>query len=279
MGVPDDHMKGYKMELETNNGLTDLQEDVVDLQDNSDVEGVSTEAEKSQEVAEPEKKVQTPEENSAFKEMRLKLEAMEQEKAQAKRDAQYAKKYPELDISSEDELAELYGDQGIRTYEDLDRYYANLQKAEEMEISPKLLQELEELKAKVSAVEMEKRSLEEAKEMEAVTKEMQEKYGEIFSENEAEIMALAERMQMKNANGIRASVATVIADKLPQYIKAMEEKLAKAKEEGVKEFIEKKKSESPTEGSGVAPGSVGSKPKDSWSTARESALNALRGRT
>lgn len=279
MGVPGDHMKGYKMKLENNNGLTDLQEDVVDLQDNSDVEGVSTEAEKSQEVAEPEKKVQTPEENSAFKEMRLKLEAMEQEKAQAKRDAQYAKKYPELDISSEDELAELYGDQGIRTYEDLDRYYANLQKAEEMEISPKLLQELEELKAKVSAVEMEKRSLEEAKEMEAVTKEMQEKYGEIFSENEAEIMALAERMQMKNANGIRASVATVIADKLPQYIKAMEEKLAKAKEEGVKEFIEKKKSEPPTEGSGVAPGSVGSKPKDSWSTARESALNALRGRT
>lgn len=267
------------MGLETYNGLADLQEDVVDLQDNSDAEDVSTEAETSQEVADPEKKVQTPEENSAFKEMRLKLEAIEAEKHQAKRDAQYAKKYPELDISSEEELAELYGDQGIRTYEDLDRYYANLQKAEEMEISPKLLQELEELKAKVSAVEMEKRSLEEAKEMETITKEMQEKYGEIFSENEAEIMALAERMQMKNANGIRASVATVIADKLPQYIKAMEEKLAKAKEEGVKEFIEKKKSEPPTEGSGVAPGTVGSKPKDSWSTARESALNALRGRT
>lgn len=253
-------------------------EEVVTPPDSNEEE-VSTEAETSQEVADPEKKVQTPEENSAFKEMRLKLEAMEQEKAQAKRDAQYAKKYPELDISSEEELAELYGDQGIRTYEDLDRYYANLQKAEEMEISPKLLQELEELKAKVSAVEMEKRSLEEAKEMESVTKEMQEKYGEIFSENEAEIMALAERMQMKNANGIRASVATVIADKLPQYIKAMEEKLSKAKEEGVKEFIEKKKSEPPTEGSGVAPGTVGSKPKDSWSTARESALNALRGRT
>lgn len=267
------------MELENNNGLSDLQEDVVDLQDNSNVEDVSTEAETSQEVADPEKKVQTPEENSAFKEMRLKLEAMEQEKAQAKRDAQYAKKYPELDISSEEELAELYGDQGIRTYEDLDRYYANLQKAEEMEISPKLLQELEELKAKVSAVEMEKRSLEEAKEMETITKEMQEKYGEIFSENEAEIMALAERMQMKNANGIRASVATVIADKLPQYIKAMEEKLAKAKEEGVKEFIEKKKSEPPTEGSGIAPGSVGTKPKDSWAIARESAMNALKGTT
>ena len=273
----DEYKKGYKMDedLKDVNAST---EEVVTPPDSNE-ESVSTEAETSQEVAEPEKKVQTPEENSAFKEMRLKLEAMEQEKAQAKRDAQYAKKYPELDISSEAELAELYGDQGIRTYEDLDRYYENLQKAEEMEVSPKLLQELEEMKAKLSAIEGEKRSLEESKELETVTKEMQEKYGDIFTENESEIMALAERMNMKNANGIRASVATVIAEKIPEYIKAMEEKLAKAKEEGVKEFIEKKKSEPPTEGSGVAPGQVGSKPKDPWSTARESALNALRGRT
>jgi len=82
------------MELENNNGLTDLQEDVVDLQDNSDVEVVSTEAEKSQEVADPEKKVQTPEENSAFKEMRLKLEAMEAEKASSKARCPICKEVP-----------------------------------------------------------------------------------------------------------------------------------------------------------------------------------------
>lgn len=269
------------MELDNVNDVNASTEEVVTPQESTaDVDVVeSTQAETSQEVAEPEKKVQTPEENSAFKEMRLKLESMEQEKAQAKRDAMYAKKYPDLDITSEEELAMVYGDQGIMTYDDLDRYYATLSKAEEYETSPKLLKEVEEMKAKLDKLEQEKRSIIETQELDLVKKEMQEKYGDIFSENEKEIMALAERMNMKNANGIKASMATVIADKFPQYQKEMADKLAKAKEDAVKEFIEKKKSEAPIEGTGTAPGTVGTKPKDSWATARESALNALRGRT
>ena len=269
------------MELDNVNDVNaSTEESVTPQESTADVDSPEdTQSEPSQEVAEPEKKVQTPEENSAYKEMRLKLEAMEAEKAQAKRDAIYAKKYPDLDITSEDELAALYGEQGIMTYDDLDNYYATLSKAEEYETSPKLLKEVEEMKAKLNMLEQEKRSIIENQELESVKKEMQEKYGDIFTENEKDIMALAERMNMKNASGIKASMATVIADKFPQYQKQMAEQLAKAKEEAIKEFIEKKKSEAPVEGTGTAPGTVGTKPKDSWATARESALNALRGRT
>jgi hypothetical protein len=232
---------------------------------------------KEQEVTEPaRKKEQTPEENSAMREMRLKLEAMEAEKEQARRDAKYAKKYPDIDVSSEEELREMFEDEGITSWEDLDAYYENLEKAEKLEINPQLYQQLQQMQAKIDSLEKEKTDLASAKEFETAKEAMKEEYGDIFTQHEKEITDLAERMGMKNSQGLKASLATVLADKFPSIMKEMNEKLAKAKEEGVNEFVNKKKAEIPIEGSGAVPTNVGSKPKDSWEVARKSAMDALK---
>lgn len=237
--------------------------------------------ESSQEVVEPGKKTQTPEENSAFKEMRLQIEALKAEtenvKLQAKRDATYATKYAELGFKDENELRALYADEGITSYEDLDKYYESLEKAEKLEMSPQAFKELETVKQQLESLTKEKQDLLMAQELEKVKADMVEQYGDIFTQHEAEIMDLAERMGMKNANGIKASMATVIADNFPKLMKEYDEKLAKAKEDGVKEFIEKKKSEIPIEGSGSSPSQVGTKPKDAWATARQGAMSILNG--
>ena len=267
------------------NGIIDPQSQVVD---DSNLEGttdpsetVSSEPEgaKEQEVTDPatDKKVQTPEENKAFREMRLKLEAIEAEKEQAKRDAMYARKYPDLGFSTEAELQALFGDEGIQSYEDLDAYYDGLRKAEEMEVSPKLLKVIEDLTGKVESLSKEKQDLLTKEEVELTKKEMLDTYGDVYTANEAEIESLAERMGMNNAMGIKVATATVVAEKFPQIYKELTAKLDKAKEEGVKEYFEKKKSEVPVEGSGTPPSTVGNSKQDPWKTARASAMEALKG--
>lgn len=265
------------------NDVDASQDQVVDGQESvADTDGSGgSESEVKKEVAVPSKQTQTPEENSAFKEMRLQIEALKAEtenvKLQAKRDAIYATKYAELGFKDEDELRALYADEGITSYEDLDKYYQSLEKAEKLEMSPQAFKELETVKQQLEALTKEKQDLVMAKELEKVKADMTEQYGEMFTQNEEAIMDLAERMGMKNANGIKASMATVIADNFPKLMKEYDEKLAKAKEDGVKEFIEKRKSETPIEGSGSSPSQVGTKPKDAWATARQGAMNILNG--
>lgn len=239
--------------------------------------GEGTQSEPGREVAEPGKKVQTPEENHVMREMRLKMEALEAQTQQAQRDAMYSKKYPDLEFSSEAELKALYGDQGISSYEDLDSYYDNLRKAEELETSPQMLKELNDLKNKVNFLTTENEKLSNVKQVEAIKQELSGQYGEIYKNNENDILTLAEKMGMMNASGIKAATATILADKLPDFIKDFDSKISKAKEEAVKEYVEKKQSEIPTEGSGTPPASVGKTSNDSWKTARQSAIEALRG--
>lgn len=268
------------------NGITDPQGQVVDDPNQGEPNGDptpegGTEGVKEQEVTEPagEKKPQSPEENAAFREMRLKIEAMEHEKAQAQRDALYAKKYPDLGVSTEAELKAMFGEDGIETYEDVDAYYENLRKAEQMEVSPQLLKVIEDLTGKVEALSKEKQDLISSKEVDQFKETMSkdETIGEIYKANESEIISLAEKMGMLNEQGLKAAMAAVLTDKFPTIIKEMNEKLAKAKEEGVKEYFEKKKNEVPIEGTGAPPASVGQNSQDPWKTARQSALEALRG--
>lgn len=266
------------------NGITDPQDQVVDGQiegttDPSETISNETDGAKEQEVTEPvtDKKVQTLEENKAFREMRLKLEAIEAEKEQAQRDAMYARKYPDLGFSTEAELKALFGDEGIQSYDDLDAYYDGLRKAEEMEVSPKLLKVIEDLTGKVESLSKEKQDLITKEEVDISKKEMLDTYGEVYTANEADIIALAERMGMVNAMGIKVATATVVAEKFPQIYKELNEKLTKAKEEGVKEYFERKKGETPVEGSGTPPSTVGNNSQDPWKTARASAMEALKG--
>ncbi len=81
----------------------------------------------SQTVTDPasQKPAQTPEQNAAFAEMRRKSEAAErraQEVEQARqRDINIAKKYgKDYDVYSEADIAEKYGDQGIKTLADME---------------------------------------------------------------------------------------------------------------------------------------------------------------
>lgn len=276
------------MLIEKTNGLTDPQEPIVEAQDDPTTEGQNSDGDdpittdpvegvKGQEVAKPVKKEQSPEDNTAFKEMRLKMEAIEAEKNQAKRDAKYSKKYPDLDFESESDLAELYGDQGIKTYEDLDNWYKIQEEAEQVNVDANFYREFKSLSEEVTSLKSEKEMMESEKKLEPLKQEYAEKYGKAWSENEEEILSLARQIGPISEATLQASVATILSEKLPGLLKEIESMRGSAKDEIIKEYIAKKKNEKPTEGSGTSPVSVGDKPKSSWESARQDAINVMKG--
>lgn len=273
-----------------NNGLADPQEPIVEAQTDPTTEGQNSdgddpittdpvEGEKAQEVANPVKKEQTPEENSAFKEMRMKIETIEAEKNQAKRDAQYSRKYPDLDFDTESDLEELYGEQGIKTYEDLDDWYKIQEEAEKLNVDANFYKEFKSLSDEITTLRSEKEEMEAEKNLEPLKKEYAALYGKAWTENEAEIVELARKIGPISAGTLQASVATILSDKIPTLLKEIEDMKTSTKDEIIKDYIAKKKGEIPTEGSGTAPVSVGDKPKDSWTSARKDAINVLKGIT
>lgn len=274
------------MTMPNDNGIIDPQAQVVDVQDpKADPTPGSTDpidkGRKEQDVADPAKKEQTPEENSAMRAMRLKLEALTAEKEQVKRDAFYAKKYADLDFTNEEEMRALYGDQGINSYEDLEAYFTLQAEAEKANMDVDFYKKFKDMETKLTALEQEKKSLEGEKLLESERARFAEEYGDFYKENEAEILDLAKRMDMVNPQGLQASVATVLSDKLPEILKAMKDNEQKLKDDAIKEFIEKKRGEIPTEGSGATPAVIGSPQsgQDRWKTATQSAMNALKGIT
>lgn len=210
------------------------------------------------------KPVQDKQTNDAFAEMRRGREAAETKAAQVQRDFEYFQKYSGLGITSEAELAQKYGHEGINTWEDVDRYY----EAQEKNIDPELYNRV--IQAETTSKEtMEKLKQYERKEtMQLQEEELSKdtKVGSFFNANKEEIKTVANHFNID----LDTALTMVMRNKYA------EPNLEEIKQNAIKEYIEKVKSgNAPIETSGGNTSSVVSGSK-TFEDARKGAIALLR---
>lgn len=190
----------------------------------------------------------------------------------AEENARFAAVRREAEIKAKDALvAEIYGAQGIKTYEQYQKALAAevaAERAAAMNASPELYAELTETK-RVAQEAFEKLSAYEQKEqMEKQAAELaaDPRLGKFFKTNEAEIRSFAEQFHTD-----LATARTIVLEN--KYAEPDVESIEKA---AVQKYLEGlKNNNKPVEGSGAPPVTIPSEPK-TFEDARKGAMAYLR---
>jgi hypothetical protein len=212
------------------------------------------------------KPMQDDKTNAAFAEMRRAREAAEQKAAQVERDFNYFAKYNNLGVKTEAELKAQYGNQGINSWEDVDRYY----EAQDKNIDPDLYREIIESKqtAQQALDKLSKYEQKELMQRQAEELSKDSRWGSFFNANRDEIMGVA------NQFGVDLNTARLLV--LDQ--KYQEPDNESLKQTAVKEYLEKVKSgNAPVESGGNTAVLSGSSTPKTFEEARKQAMAYLRG--